>query len=161
MTRSDLRAALGQFATGVTVVTARSRRDEPIGVTANSFTSVSLDPPLILWCQSRHAPAASHFRPATRFAVNVLAGHQDHLARRFAAPAHDKFADVDRSHGPHGLPLLGGTVARFICRVVTTYDGGDHLIHVGEVDSHERADGEPLLFHAGRYRRIGSEQQAH
>jgi flavin reductase (DIM6/NTAB) family NADH-FMN oxidoreductase RutF len=157
MGRSDFRAALGQFATGVTVVTTTGRWGEPIGVTANSFTAVSLDPPLILWCQSRHAPAVRHFTHAPCFAVNVLAADQDHLARRFAGPAPDKFAGLDASHGPHGMPLLGGTVARFLCRAMTTHDGGDHVIHVGEVESYERSDGEPLVFHAGRYHSIGPE----
>lgn len=148
----DLRAALGQFATGVTVVTTRSRQGRRVGMTANSFASVSLDPPLILWCYSGQAPSAPVFRYASRFAVNVLAANQHHLSRQFATPADDKFAGVACTRGPGGMPLIDGAIARFVCRAVSTHDGGDHLIQVGEVEDYQRLGGDPLIFHSGRYR---------
>ncbi|MGW0595223.1 flavin reductase family protein [Streptosporangium sp. NPDC002607] len=148
----SLRDALGQFATGVAVVTAVTRRGDRLGVTVNSFTSVSLDPPLVLWCLARRAPSAPAFAGAERFAVNVLAAGQEHLSRRFATPLPDKFAGVETHPAPGGSPVLTGTLAHFACRTVSTYDGGDHLIFVGEVEHFRRTEGEPLVFHSGDYR---------
>jgi flavin reductase (DIM6/NTAB) family NADH-FMN oxidoreductase RutF len=148
----DLRAALGEFATGVTVITTRSPQGNQVGVTSNSFASVSLDPPLILWCCSRRAPSAPVFRSAERFAVNVLAANQHHLSRQFATPAGDKFAGVACTYSTDGTPLIDGAIARFVCRAVSVHDGGDHLIQVGEVEDYQRFGGEPLIFHSGRYR---------
>jgi flavin reductase (DIM6/NTAB) family NADH-FMN oxidoreductase RutF len=144
--------AAGQFATGVAVVTTRATDGTPHGVTASSFTSVSLDPPLILWCQAKQAKSAPFFQSSHRFAVNVLAASQHHLSRQFATPAGDKFAGVACMDGPDGVPLLDGVVARFLCRRVCVHDGGDHLIYLGEVEDCERLGGEPLIFHSGCYR---------
>ncbi|MER6830984.1 flavin reductase family protein [Streptosporangium sp. NPDC000563] len=152
----SLRDALGQFATGVAVVTAVTSRGDRLGVTVNSFTSVSLDPPLVLWCLSRRAPSAPAFAEAERFAVNVLAAGQEHLSRRFATPLPDKFAGVETRLAPGGVPVLAGTVAHFACRAVTMYDGGDHLIFVGEVEHFRRQEGEPLVFHSGSYRALSA-----
>ncbi|MBG0818789.1 flavin reductase family protein [Planomonospora sp. ID82291] len=148
----SLREALGQYATGVAVVTAAAPGGDLAGVTVNSFTSVSLDPPLVLWCLARSSPSAPVFLRAGRFAVNVLAEDQDHLSRRFATPLPDKFAGVETLPGPGGAPLLAGTLASFACRTATVHEGGDHLILVGEVERFHRAEGAPLVFHAGRYR---------
>ncbi|MEU6998149.1 flavin reductase family protein [Nonomuraea sp. NPDC046570] len=148
----SLRDALGQFATGVAVVTTAVPHGERAGVTVNSFTSVSLDPPLVLWCLSRQAPSAPLFLRAGRFAVNVLAAGQDHLSQRFARPAPDKFAGVPTRPSPYGLPILAGSLATFACRTVTTYEAGDHRIFIGEVEHFHREGGEPLVFHSGRYR---------
>lgn len=153
---AELRAAFGRFPTGVAVMTTRSVAGDPVGVTANSFTSVSLDPPLILWCLGRRAPSAAHFTPGVVFAVNVLAAGQAELSRQFARPAPDKFAGVSWSAGPEGVPLLDGVSAAFVCRTHACYDGGDHTILVGEVLDHRRSPAEPLLFHAGGYRRLRS-----
>ncbi|GLX11326.1 flavin reductase family protein [Microbispora sp. NBRC 16548] len=152
----SLREALGQFATGVAVVTTATPNGERAGVTVNSFSSVSLDPPLVLWCLSDRAPSAPVFLRAGRFAVNILAAGQDELSRRFATPAPDKFAGVDVLATPTGLPMLAGTLATFSCRTVTVHAGGDHHIFVGEVEHHQRSGGEPLLFHSGRYREFAS-----
>ncbi|MGC5013434.1 flavin reductase family protein [Streptosporangium sp. DT93] len=150
-----MRDALGQFATGVAVITAVTGRGDRLGVTVNSFTSVSLDPPLVLWCLSRRAPSAPAFAEAGRFAVNVLAADQEHLSRRFATPLPDKFAGVETRLTPAGVPVLAGTLAHFACRTVTTYEGGDHLIFVGEVEHfHGTPGGEPLVFHSGTYRAV-------
>jgi flavin reductase (DIM6/NTAB) family NADH-FMN oxidoreductase RutF len=150
--RRDFRRALGQFATGVTVVTARTTDGRKVGVTVNSFSSVSLDPPLVLWSLSRQAPSFADFTHATHFAVNVLAANQHHLSRQFSTPLPDKFSGVEFAEGPAGVPLLSGVNAHFICRNVRQYDGGDHVIFLGEVEDYKYSDGEPLVFHSGRYR---------
>jgi flavin reductase (DIM6/NTAB) family NADH-FMN oxidoreductase RutF len=150
--RRDFRRALGQFATGVTVVTARTPDGRKVGVTVNSFSSVSLDPPLVLWSLSRQAPSFADFTHATHFAVNVLAAGQHHLSRQFSTPLPDKFSGVEFAEGPAGVPLLSGVNAHFVCRNVRQYDGGDHVIFLGEVEDYKYSDGEPLVFHSGRYR---------
>lgn len=148
----DLRRALGQFATGVTVVTTSTPDGRWVGVTANSFTSVSLEPPLVLWCVDRSALSVDDFVGAEHFGVSVLAAHQHHLSRRFATRGEDKFSGVDCRAARAGVPLLEGALARFVCRKARHYDGGDHLIIVGEVLEYEAFEGEPLVFHSGNYR---------
>ena len=150
--RRDYRRALGQFATGVTVVTARCGDGRRIGVTVNSFSSVSLDPPLVLWSLARQSASLADFTKATHFAVNVLESRQHHLSRQFSTPVPDKFSGVECGEGPSGVPLLGGTIAHFVCRNVRQYDGGDHVIFVGEVEAYKYGEGEPLVFHSGNYR---------
>lgn len=149
----DFRSTLGQFATGVTVVTTRTPQGTKVGMTANSFTSVSMDPPLVLWCPSKFAPSLEDFESATHFAINVLESSQHVLSRQFATPAADKFAGVDCLEGIAGLPLLGGAVATFQCRTVARHQAGDHVIYVGEVEKYSRVEGDPLVFHAGAYHR--------
>jgi flavin reductase (DIM6/NTAB) family NADH-FMN oxidoreductase RutF len=150
--RRDYRRALGQFATGVTVVTTCASDGRKVGVTVNSFSSVSLNPPLILWSISRQTPSFADFASATHFAVNVLEAHQHHLSRQFSTPLADKFAGVEFVEGAAGVPLLNGVIAQFVCRKVRQYDGGDHAILLGEVEQYKVTDGEPLVFHSGRYR---------
>jgi flavin reductase (DIM6/NTAB) family NADH-FMN oxidoreductase RutF len=150
--RRDYRRALGQFATGVTVVTARASDGRKVGVTVNSFSSVSLDPPLVLWSLSRQTPSFIDFSSATHFAVNVLESGQYHLSRQFSTPLPDKFAGVEFAEGTGGVPLLHGVIAQFVCRKVRQYDGGDHVILIGEVEEYKYKEGEPLVFHSGRYR---------
>lgn len=150
--RRDYRRALGQFATGVTVVTAGTPDGRRIGITVNSFSSVSLDPPLILWSLARNAGSFQDFCSATHFAVNVLEGKQHHLSRQFSTPMPDKFSGVECAEGRAGCPLLAGAVAWFVCRKVRQYDGGDHVIFLGEVEDYKHQEGEPLVFHSGRYR---------
>jgi flavin reductase (DIM6/NTAB) family NADH-FMN oxidoreductase RutF/2-polyprenyl-6-methoxyphenol hydroxylase-like FAD-dependent oxidoreductase len=147
----DVRRALGQYATGVTVVTCRGLDGHRVGMTANSFTSVSLDPPLVLWCPNKFAPSLEEFTAASHFAVNVLAADQHHLSRQFATPADDKFAGTECRDGIGGVPLLPGSVASFECRTVSTYDAGDHVIVLGEVERYDAPGGEPLVFHSGFY----------
>ena len=150
--RRDFRRALGQFATGVTVVTTRAGDGRPLGVTVNSFSSLSLNPPLVLWCLSRQAASLPDFVRASHFAINVLAADQHHLSRQFSTPLADKFDGVDFAEGTAGVPLLNKVTARFLCRNVKQYDGGDHVIFIGEVQNYECFEGEPLVFHSGRYR---------
>ena len=152
----DFRGALGQFATGVTVVTTVSADGRKVGMTANSFTSVSMDPPLVLWCPSKRAPSLDDFEDATHFAINILASDQHVLSRQFATPATDKFAGVETADGIAGVPLLEGAVATFQCRTVARHDAGDHVIYVGEVESYNHHDGAPLVFHGGKYHATAS-----
>ena len=152
----DFRSALGHFATGVTVVTTVSADGRKVGMTANSFTSVSMDPPLVLWCPSKRAPSLGDFEEATHFAINILASDQHVLSRQFATPATDKFAGVETVEGIAGVPLLDGAVATFQCRTVSRHDAGDHVIYVGEVESYNHDGGAPLVFHGGKYHATAS-----
>ncbi|QDX81406.1 hypothetical protein B9N43_09205 [Denitratisoma sp. DHT3] len=147
----DFRTALGSFATGVTVITTRAADGTPVGLTANSFNSVSLEPPMVLWSLARTAKSMPVFEQAQHFAVHVLAADQADLSVRFARSGGDKFAHVALESGIAGLPLLPGCAARFQCKTSFRHDGGDHLIFVGEVlefDCNQRA---PLIYHAGQY----------
>lgn len=143
----DLRDALGRFATGVTVVTTAG----PLGITANSFASLSLDPPLVLWSPSRGSSRFAAFEAATHFAVHILAGDQRALAQHFArhGSGFDRFGVTE---GMGGAPLLAGCAARFECRHAARFDGGDHLICVGEVLRLTHDDRAPLVYHNGVYR---------
>ncbi|MEU6586613.1 flavin reductase [Nocardia sp. NPDC046763] len=147
-----LRNALGLYATGVTVVTSRAPDGRKVGVTANSFTSVSLDPPLVAWCPAKKAPSLPDLVAASHFAVNVLAADQHELSRQFATPAPDKFAGVAHHDGIAGVPLLDNSIARFQCRTVQRVEAGDHVIFIGEVEQFDTCNGQPLVFHSGGYR---------
>lgn len=147
-----LRNLLGQYATGVTVITTRAADGRRVGMTANSFSSVSLEPPLILWSLARSAPSLPDFLAASHFAIHVLGRDQHALSNRFARPAEDKFAGLAHRDGPAGVPLLEGAVATLVCRNRQQYDGGDHLIFIGEIEQFGQEGGAPLLFHAGSYR---------
>lgn len=145
------RRALAQFATGITVVTTRAPEGEPAGITVNSFNSVSLDPPLVLWSLALSARSHDTFRHCQRFLVNVLAADQLEHAKRFAARTGNKFESIDWSSTDSGLPRLEGCVAWFECANRSQYLEGDHVILVGRVESFETARRTPLIFHDGRY----------
>ena len=147
----QFRRALGAFVTGVTIVTTRAANGTDIGVTANSFNSVSLDPPMVLWSLARTAVSWPAFTQATAFAVHVLAVHQEELSSRFARRGEDKFSGLTMERGADGVPLLMGCSARFECRSAFQYDGGDHMIFVGEVLSFTHSEERPLAFHGGHY----------
>ena len=147
-----LRSALRLFVTGMTVITARSADGEPVGMTANSFNSVSLDPPLILWALALSARSKPIFEAAEHFAVHILREDQSELARRFAQAGYDKFAGLDLIGSADGPPLLENCAARLNCRTYAQHPGGDHIIILGEVlaiDSDAAA--QPLVYHGGRY----------
>jgi flavin reductase (DIM6/NTAB) family NADH-FMN oxidoreductase RutF/2-polyprenyl-6-methoxyphenol hydroxylase-like FAD-dependent oxidoreductase len=148
----DLRRALGQFATGVNVVTARGPDGVPVGMTVNSFSSASLDPPMVTWCVRRDAPSARAFTTASHFAVHVLDAAHAQLAHQFSKPAPDKFAGVALDNGLGDTPVLLGAIAHFECRNVRTVDVGDHIMLIGEVERYEARGGEPLIFHSGGFR---------
>ncbi len=148
----EFRAALGMFATGVTIVTARNEHGEPFGLTANSFNSVSLDPPLVLWSLSQRASSMAAFTRGSHYAINILCADQRELAERFARPTIDRFSGVTFREGRSGAPLLDGTAAVFECANRSRYREGDHVIFVGEVEHCEhRAGAQPLIFHGGRF----------
>lgn len=148
----DFRRALSQFPTGVTVVTTVTPDGDPIGVTASSFNSVSMDPALVLWSVDKGAFSAELFRTAEHFAVNVLSTDQMAISNRFASRGEDKFKDTDWSAGVGGSPVFPEVSARFECRTWNVYEGGDHLIIVGEVlGYHYDADRAPLVFAKGGY----------
>ncbi|MEJ8835485.1 flavin reductase family protein [Ramlibacter sp. AN1133] len=148
----EFRAALGMFATGVTIVTARTTQGGLIGLTANSFNSVSLAPPLVLWSLSRAAASMAVFSAGSHYAINVLAADQKALAERFATRGADRWAGVGFDDGAGGAPLLHGAAATFECFNRSRYEEGDHVIFVGEVERcAHRAGALPLLFHGGRY----------
>jgi flavin reductase (DIM6/NTAB) family NADH-FMN oxidoreductase RutF/DNA-binding MarR family transcriptional regulator len=147
------RQALGQFPTGVTVVTASSN-GQPIGMTANSFSSVSLDPPLVLWSVAKSSPSHDAFVEAQAFAVHFLGADHGELAMRFGRRGADKFADIKHVAGVTGAPLLDGLAPIFECRAWAHYPGGDHTILVGEVVRLVERTHDPLVFHSGELRRI-------
>lgn len=147
----EFRQALGMFATGVTIVTARAADGTPVGVTANSFNSVSLDPPMVLWSLARSARSLPVFTSTPHWNVHVLAQDQEALSNRFARPGDDKFAGLTLEEGLTPAPLLTGCAARFECRTAFQYEGGDHVILVGEVLRHDRSERAPLLYVAGSY----------
>ena len=148
----QFRNALGQFATGVTIVTTFDDAGRPTGVTASSFNSVSLDPPLVLWSLAKSAQSLAAFQNSGHFAVHVLGQDQQDMSNRFARSGEDKFAGVDYRCTEEGVPIFDGCVARFVCRTAYQYEGGDHVILVGEVVDFETSDCEPLVFHRGSYK---------
>jgi flavin reductase (DIM6/NTAB) family NADH-FMN oxidoreductase RutF len=147
----QFRDALAQYATGVTIVAARTSAGRYVGFTANSFNSVSLDPPLVIWSLARRSASLPAFEGAERYAVNVLAAGQVELARRFSRPHADRFAGVDFRLGWSEAPLINGCVAWLECRHHARHRAGDHELFVGEVMTVERAPGDGLVFHHGHY----------
>lgn len=160
-TQREFRDALGRFATGVTVVTTCAADGAPVGLTASSFNSVSLDPPLVLWSLGHRSSTMAAFSACTHYAVHVLSAAQVELAQRFATRGIDRFAGVNHTPGPHGVPLLAGALATFVCRNRSQHAEGDHTIFVGEVEACHRvvappaewppAATAPLLYHGGQF----------
>jgi len=145
----DFRGALGTFVTGVTIITTDSP-EGPVGIVANSFASVSLDPPLVLWSPAKASKRFEHFAGSRRFAVHVLSSDQRDIC---AAILKSKTAIADVPHGlSHcGMPIITGALATFECSLSATHDAGDHVIVVGEVTKCHHQPGDPLVFHAGKY----------
>lgn len=146
----EFRNCLGQFATGVTVVTTVDG-GEPVGVTANSFSSLSLEPPLILWSLKRTSRSFGAFRTSEHFCVNVLGAHQVDISQRFSSKANDKFANLMWSSGIGGVPVLDSALAVLECAVETLYEAGDHLLMIGRVERFSYEGGQALVFVQGRY----------
>ena len=152
------RRALGRFATGVTIVTTVDEAGQRYGVTANSYNSVSLDPPLVLWSLARNSHSLAAFQGSRAFAIHVLGAEQQDLALTFAGRGEqDKFAGLSLRTGHGGVPLFAGCAALFECETQANYDGGDHVIILGRVVNFERGEGAPLLFHDGNFARIAQE----
>lgn len=153
--RSTLRAALGRFATGVTIVTCVDAQGHSVGLTVNSFGALSLEPALVLWSLRDVSPSVQAFAGAHHFAVNVLAETQVELSRRFASPVADKFGHGVWHVGLGGVPVLNEAAAVFECALVSEQKAGDHLLFIGQVQRFAEGSAPPLLFHAGRYHRLG------
>src|SRR5437867_12569187 len=153
----ELRRVMGCFATGVTVITTRDQTGRPSGLTANAVTSLSLEPPLLLICVDRKAETLPHFFDSKIFVLNVLADDQEEVSRRFAKTGGEKFEGLRYQLGRLDTPILDGTLGHVECRIIETLEGGDHVIHAGEVEYAEARDGQPLIFHRGRYRRLARE----
>jgi flavin reductase (DIM6/NTAB) family NADH-FMN oxidoreductase RutF len=150
--KTQFRTALGHFASGVTVVTTKNADARPHGITVSAFTSLSLDPPLVLVCINRTAFVHDSFQVGGVFVVNVLAADQEDLSRLFASREPDKFAGVGYTAGLDGVPVLTDALANIECRLKRAYEGGDHTIFVGEVEQVTvREEGHPLLYYRGGY----------
>jgi flavin reductase (DIM6/NTAB) family NADH-FMN oxidoreductase RutF len=150
----DFRKALGTFVTGVTIITTAAPDGKPYGLTCNSFASVSLNPPLVLWSLVIFSSSMSVFQNASHFAVNVLGASQQSLANKFAKSSEDKFVGVEWTPGLGNAPLLKDSVATFQCRAANRYYGGDHVIFLGAVEAYSYNRQEPLLFARGGYGRF-------
>ena len=151
----ELRNMMGHFATGVTVVTTKDRNGQKFGITANAFTSVSLDPPLVLVCIDKNAQCYPCFEECQIFAVNILSQQQEEISRRFATKGINKFEGLPWRAGSSGAPLIDGAVGYVECRIVERFEGGDHTIYLAKVLGGTVASAEPLLFFRGKYHRLG------
>lgn len=150
----SLRNVLGSFTTGVVIATTIGDNGRPVGLTVNSFNSVSMDPPLILWSLALKSPSLSAFRSQSGFAINILAEDQERLCRQFATPNEDKFLDVRFDMGETSVPVLHGAAAYLECSTYARYPGGDHEIYVGEVKAMRDHGLSPLVFHRGVIRKL-------
>ena len=147
----QLRNALGRFPTGVTVITTCAPDGKMEGLTANSFSALSLDPPLVLWSINHKASSLPGFLASGHFTIHVLRAHQSDLSHRFATPRENKFGGLSFVSGLGGSPVLDGVLASFECQTERTIEGGDHLLFVGRVHKITYGEGDPLIFNAGRY----------
>lgn len=154
--KKEFRNTLGQFATGVTIITTLNAAKEPIGITVSSFNSLSMEPPMILWSLAKSAYSLPAFQHASHFNVHVLSAEQDQLSNSFARPGTDKFLNINYIKGLEGTPILNKCAALFECRTAHQYDGGDHIIFVGEVLEFNSSKKKPLVFHLGQYTGIDS-----
>ena len=154
--RRELRNALGQFATGVTVIATRAPDGRLVGVTANSFGALSLQPPLVVWALRSNSSNLAAFEAAGRFVVSVLAEEQVEVSRKFATHSDNKFDEVAYALNTHSMPLLHGACAWFECKTVSQQLAGDHFLFVAEIEKFSGNDAAPLVFHAGHYAALGS-----
>ena len=152
--KEDFCRALSELTGGVTVVTTRCKEDNPWGVTVTSFTSLSLEPPLVLICIYKSAKIHTHLREGAHFGVNILSEDQEPISRRFASKEPDRFAGIAYSYGVTGVPLLKGCLANIECKILNTFPGGDHTIFVGEVETAAVSDGNPLAYFRRNYVRV-------
>ena len=152
----SIREAFSQFATGITVVTTLDKSGQPIGLTANSFASVSLEPPLVSWCVDKSSTRFHEFADAEYFTISVLTAEQEDISNLFAKRSWDEsvFNDVEWYEGHHGVPQIPNVSARFHCKTAHLYEGGDHLIIIGAVEDYSSDPQAPLLFSQGEYRTL-------
>ena len=149
--RLDLRKALGSFGTGVTIVTTKAHDDRLIGVTVNSFSSVSLEPAIVLWSLQKSSPNLAAYDHCGRFVINVLSLSQIEHSRRFSSPVPDKFSGIKYRIGLEGLPVLEGCSATFECQTVQRHDVGDHVLFLGEIHAYHHQEEAALLYVRGKY----------
>lgn len=154
ITNDDFRAALGRFASGVTVITTCDAHGFPHGITVSAFCSVSLSPPLVLVCIEKTAGSHYAFVEKGFFAVNILRESQQHYSDQFASALPDKFADIDYYKNSVGVPILKNSLANLECRVINMHDEGDHTIFVGQIEETIVSDGKPLIYFHGRYWKV-------
>jgi flavin reductase (DIM6/NTAB) family NADH-FMN oxidoreductase RutF len=155
-----LRKALGKFATGIAIVTTEAENGKREGLTINSFSSVSLDPPLVLWSLKRDAPSIQTFIDSGKFIINILSANQSDLSGHFARPQVDKFAGIEHTPGANGCPQFPGCLAQFECETFDVLDGGDHAIFLGRVQKFAENNGMPLIYSEGKYCHILPVDQA-
>jgi 3-hydroxy-9,10-secoandrosta-1,3,5(10)-triene-9,17-dione monooxygenase reductase component len=153
--KKALRSALGTFGTGVTIVSCAAQEKGPIGLTANSFNSVSLDPPVVLWSLQKTSPSLSAFDACGRFVINVLALDQIELSRRFSSAIPDKFSGVEFRTGIEGLPVLEGCAANFECKTIQRLEVGDHVLFLGQIEAYAHKAQATLLYVQGHYAKAG------
>jgi flavin reductase (DIM6/NTAB) family NADH-FMN oxidoreductase RutF len=153
--KNELRQVMGHFATGVTIITTLTKAGQMHGLTANAFTSVSLEPPLLLISVDKKAESWPAFEESRIFTVNILADDQEGLSRKFAVSGGNKFEGVAYRIGANGAPILDGTLAYIECTLYAAFDGGDHSIYLGEIQQAEIHEGRPLVFYRGGYRALG------
>ena len=152
----DLRNVLGCFATGVCVVTSIGDDNKPVGMTINSFSSVSLDPPLVLWSIALKAPSRDAYRRHPGFAINIMCEDSKDLSLKFATPADDKFKGVNWTEGHFGIPVLNDALATLECQTEDRIISGDHEIYIGRVLRIDHSDRDPLVFHRGKFTTLGA-----
>lgn len=150
----EFRQALGSFASGVTVVTTRGETGEFFGITVSAFSSVSLDPPLIMVCIDKSSGSHDAFSQSGEFVVNILNSQQDLLSNHFASPLEDKFKNIEVEHCESGLPMLPEALVSLECKLADTLDGGDHTIYLGLIEKAHIREGEPLVYFKGGYREL-------
>jgi len=153
--KNQLRQVMGHFATGVTIITTFNKDGQMHGLTANAFTSVSLEPPLLLISVDKKAESYPAFEESKVFTVNILADEQEGLSRKFAVSGGNKFEGVAYRKGGNGAAILDGTLAHIECTLYAVYEGGDHTLYLGEIQEAEVREGKPLVFYRGGYRAIG------
>jgi flavin reductase (DIM6/NTAB) family NADH-FMN oxidoreductase RutF len=153
--KNQLRQVMGHFATGVTIITTFNKDGQMHGLTANAFTSVSLEPPLLLISVDKKAESYPAFEESKVFTVNILADEQEALSRKFAVSGGNKFEGVAYRRGANGAAILDGTLAHIECTLYASYEGGDHSLYLGEIQEAEVREGKPLVFYRGGYRAIG------
>lgn len=149
-----LRDAFGAFATGITIVTAAGPQGEPVGLTVNSFSSVSLEPPLVAWSLHKSSALRGCFEPGRRCAIHVLRSDQEVLARRFALARVSRFSSIAWHNGRDGVPVIDNVLARFDCLTEIAHDAGDHRLLMARVEHYVNVPGEPLVFAHGRFRAL-------
>ncbi len=149
--KAEFRQALGYFAAAVTVVTTHREDQSPAGITVTAFSSLSLDPPLVLVCIDKRARLHESFEPGKAFAVNILRDDQEAVSRRFASSEPEQFREIGYTTGPLGAPLIHDVICAIECRVTELLPGGDHTIVIGEVDSTRVGEGKPLTYFRGGY----------